>query len=341
MPNAEQIVYSISDANRRMERWTAEDEENAQLPEKILTAIRNEEDNKTICGSADEYHNLLSEYARKGLPSIALEVAKLGIRLYPQNIDLLSDGIKFASETQDWETCQKIYQRLLEIPKDLWNWRAFTFCIDYLKERFSVENDLGRDAVYNEALALVEDYKKLILWDERAWVAEAELYLVKNRVAMAIEALENGVKNIEVAPQCCLKLSDLYLARGEYEKVIKYSAIGARATAQDQPTASTGYFYYISALAKDALIHKSALENPDDKGKGFHNSDTVKDALIDYDIADTIFRNQNRTPYIGTIWMRKTILMKKSGLEEKGQDLLRNLLELRTHEEPDKYMDEE
>lgn len=317
------IIYSISDANDKMREWNPETAESEQLPRDIVASLIEDENNKkSIAGLADEYHNLCSEYARKRLPALALKVAILGTKRYPQNVDLLADVIRFGGESVKWDACKKAYERLQGIPKQMWNWRAFTFTIDYLKARYSTEQEAEKETTYKAALELAEAYKQSNLCDERAWVADAELKLIKNQIAEAIDTLEDGIKTVAVAPQCCLKLADLYLEQGKYEKVIHYAAIGATVTAQEQPSTSIGYLYYISGLAKDALIHKEALEKPDDAQAGFRNLARVQGALSDYDIAETLFRAEKRVAYLGTIWMRETILKKKSGIEEQtnGED---------------------
>ncbi|WP_336595683.1 hypothetical protein [Bacteroides acidifaciens] len=311
------ILYSISEANRELEKWTPNITEDQELPQKILNAIEADTEG-TICGSADDYHNLASEYARKGFYAMAATIAVAGASRYTYNIDLLADIIKYSCDSQRWNNCKKAYERLCTMNKKLWNWRAFTFSINYLIDRCSTEELLVREVTYNEALALSKEYKESSLQDERAWVAEAELFLMENEVEKAIQTLVDGVAQVGVAPQCCVKLSDIYLKRGEYENVIKYSAIGARATAQEQPSASIAYLYYVSALAKDALIHQAAREQDNGTVDGFCNHDAVNDALIDYEIAEKIFLIKHQSSYLQTIRARRIILQKKSGIVAEG-----------------------
>ena len=323
------ILYSISDANREMVAWSPNATENREMPQKILDAIVSDEE-CAICGSANDYHNLSSEYARKGLYSMAAIIAASGARRYTHNIDLLADIIKFGCSSQRWDDCKRAYGRLCEMDKKLWNWRAFTFSIDYLIDRCSTEESSERESTYNEALALAKEYKESILRDERAWVAEAELFLMENETEKAICTLVDGVGQVGVAPQCCIKLADIYLERGEYKNAIKYSAIGAKATAQDQPSASIAYLYYVSALAKDALIHQAAQEQSDGATVGFRNHDAVTDALTDYEIAESIFRIQGQRSYLQNIMARRIILRKKSGLKQEEDTVTESAHKSRT-----------
>ena len=94
-----------------------------------------------------------------------------------------------------------------------------------------------------------------------------------------------------------------YLSRkGEFQKVIEVCTRGLIDTAQDQPTARTGYFCYLSALAKDALIHRS----------GDFEEKRVIDAYTDYRTAYKLLKS---TPgYIENILNRTEILSAKSGI---------------------------
>lgn len=332
--NQENIqALSVSDAEQQLVHWSPIDPTEKDLPTQIVEVIDSEDDGTKVTGTAAEYHNLASEYARKDLYDYARIVAIAGTRKYKYNVDLLADIVKFGSQSQAWESCKKAYDRLQDIGKKKWTWRTYTFAIDYLQSRMEQEDVESAKKTYAEAMKLSESYKDLR--DERAWVAEAELYLLEGETDKAITTLKDGVKQIAVAPQCCLKLTDLLLERGQYHDVVKYAAIGARGTAQEQPTASTGYLYYVSALAKDALIHQDALDNPDVSGKGFLNSEAVSDALLDYDIAKSLM--SDRPIFYNTIRQRTTILTMKSGLtttqteshgrEKLAQELLHHLLE--------------
>ena len=110
----------------------------------------------------------------------------------------------------------------------------------------------------------------------------------------------------------------MLLEDGAYEDVIKFSSMGIRGTAQDQPSASNGYLLYASALAKDALIHKEALEsNGEIKNKGYNNLDAVRDALTDYRIAMALL---NKPIYVQNIRQREVILRAKSGLDSDKKE---------------------
>ena len=150
--------------------------------------------------------------------------------------------------------------------------------------------------------ALIEDFMKFFPFDERPYLAKADIHIMLADAESAINALIEGAEKIKVAPRCCLRYADIMLERGEYSEVIKYAQKGMRASMQEQEVVSTGYLYYISGLAKDALAHK---ENGLDVN-------SVESILTDYRIAYRILE-PDKTTYRGIIEKRVTILEIESG----------------------------
>lgn len=302
-------IASIADAENRMELVG-----NSDIAEFILQSIEDDDRNpegRSIFGSADEYHNLASEYARRRLYNGAESVAAFGAALYKFNVDLLADIVKYGSQAQDWDNCRKAYDRLQEIEKKKWNWRTFTFAIDYLISLLDVSDMATSVNLGKEITNLVKDFKKLN--DERAWLAEADYLLYTGDRKKAIIALKDAIAKVKVVPSVCLKLADLLLEDGEYDDVIETAAKGIRSSAQDQPSVNTGYLVYISALAKDAIIHNEALQYGGDPNRGFNNLSMVEAALTDYEIAERLL---NRRVYLDNIRQRVLILSFKSGLNK-------------------------
>ncbi len=328
MENAEAVhenfkaLRSISDAEKRLTDWDPDDN-SEDLPTFIINSISNGEKQSElrIIGNSSQYHNLASEFARKSLYRYAAEVARIGVIQYKYNVDLLADLIKYSSQYQAWDASKKAYDRLREISFEKWTWRCFTFSIDYLFDLIEVSELDQTNTIIKEIELLIAAFKNLK--DERAWVAEADLNLKKGKRKQAIASLKNGIKNVVVSPQCCIKLGDLLLEDGIYDEVVKYASIGIRATAQDQPTASVAYLFYISALAKDARIHKEAQEEKmascDSDGIGFQNISAVKDALLDYSTAKRLFMGTRNT-YQNNIDQRVSILKAKSGMESIDEE---------------------
>jgi len=146
-----------------------------------------------------------------------------------------------------------------------------------------------------------------------AYMAEAELYLNQGDYPEAIVSLRKGIEKIAVAPQCCMKLADLYLELGEYGKVEEYARKGILAATQDQPTVSIGYLYYLLALAMDAeRIKRRQAGEIIDAGE-------IYTILTAYHTADKLFVNEGRSTvsYRSAIEAKLIIIEMEEGLSEK------------------------
>lgn len=314
------VIQSIRDIHNRLSKFSGDTNSTSDFADKLYNVLIDCKD--TILGSDHDYHNLSVEFSRKNCPLYALSVAKLGAQQYQFSTTLLADIILYGQQACAFDDCNKALERLCQIPYKYWEWRSFVFSIDYLKDSLSwVESVDIYERNLAQAFELIEKLKNNIPFEERAFVAEAEIYILSSDTLKAAEVLEQAIASIQVAPQCCMKLADIYLELGKYKDTIRIAAIGIRATAQEQPSTSIPYFYYLSALAKDALIHKYALEHENDKN-GFGNEDIIRDALIDYQIAHELFSTQRRhEEFIQTIQMRRRILEIKAGFVENQADI--------------------
>ena len=139
-------------------------------------------------------------------------------------------------------------------------------------------------------------------------MAEAELKLVRNDMDGAIAALEEGITKVKIAPQCCMKLANLSLERGEFAKAETCAKQGIVATAQDQPTASIAYLYYLLALSMDAQRQEAYLKNAE------YDISEIGKIIRYYETADTLFVMEGR----GDVGYRRTIQQKLFILKEEG-----------------------
>ena len=199
---------------------------------------------------ADDYHNKACGFARRGEYKQAANVCLKGLKRFPMNVDLLADTVKYSSDSGDMMTAAKYYAILKNsIPFSRWNWRAFTFSIDYL---------LGEDPTENEAECrmLVDNYKKWIPYEEKSCMAESELEMAIGNSERSMEVLVDAIAARANASQCALRLADMQMDRGMYEAVINTANYGIAASAEAQPSINVPYLYYLRALAKDHLIHK-------------------------------------------------------------------------------------
>ena len=268
-----------------------------------------------ILGSENDYHNLSVAFSRQNCAPFAAVVATMGVEVYPMSTDLLADVIKYSQLIGDSQSCQRGLELLDSINRKYWNWRTFVFVIDFLKDSLSSAPSIEE---YEGNLVKVEEYiaefKTYIPYEERSFVAEAELYEKQNKHTEMINALQEGINSVKVAPQCCMKLADAYLELGEYEKVYEYAQKGLLAITQDQPTVSIGYLYYLSALAMDAERIKARQE-----GKHI-DKDRIQSILSAYQTADKLFINEGRmdVSYRSTISAKLIMLEMEEGPLEKS-----------------------
>lgn len=99
------------------------------------------------------------------------------------------------------------------------------------------------------------------------------------------------------------------LERGDYAETILAAKRGVIAAAQEQSPVNLGYLFYISALAKDALVHE---------GETYADASTMEDVYTDYRIAETILEKSSLS-YQEVIQKRTTVLEMKSGIPYKSQ----------------------
>jgi hypothetical protein len=271
---------------------------------------------REVYGSSSEFHNVAASFARENLEYWAFDIVACGLKMYPLDPDLLADALKYGSVSRRAEKCKSYYDKISTTPKERWGWRLFVFTIDYLKDSLQWTEDQGLyEATYQKALDLSIEFQETLKNEERGYVAESEVHMLKANEEAAKDALYRGIQSVCVAPQCCLKYGDLLLKEGKYEEAIKIASLGVRATAQDQPTSNTPYFFYLSALAEDAIIHQEAIENPDNEGMGFKNAKRINSALQNYAIAKALF-GRTRPGYTMNIQTRESILKAVCNISE-------------------------
>ena len=287
-----------------------------RTPEELFEILRENHDEvesgkgSYIPGTEADYHNLSVEFARQNCYRSAAQTADYGTKIFPLNTDLLADKITYYQEIGHTDQCNEAINELYNVKKKYWTWRTFVFAIDYLKDTLSMVKTMDAfETNLKDAEVLIQEFRQTIPNDERSYMAEAELMLVQNDMDGAIQALEAGVKEVKIAPQCCMKLAELYLEKGDFAKVAEYARKGIVATAQEQPTVSAAYLYYLLALSMDAQRQEEYF------GDGRHDSAKTQEILRNYKIADRLFILEGR----GGVSYRRTIVQKLFILETEEE----------------------
>lgn len=286
-----------------------------------------------IRGDANDYHNLAVAFTRDFDDyTSGYNIVNKGLQYYPNNVDLLADAIYYGSSAGKPDECEKHREQLEKLPLPLWNWRAYSFLIDYYLQK----TDWTANPTDEEMLELTEKALKYAKIEqialsgdtevERGYLAEHKIRVVRERYyrllsrvgdlernndlkakaeeesAKAEEILYTAINdNSFAATACCLKLADILFDRKRYVETIGVCNIALRSP-QSQPSARIGYFMYLIAMSEDALLHEKAL---------LGDESSVKNCYRDYVGA---FRcNSGRFTYLENIINRLAVLEAKTG----------------------------
>lgn len=235
-------ITSLFEASRLLSNYAE-----GSIISEIFTRIVNEE----ITGDSDDFHNISVDYSRKNQSRQALEICLVGLKTWRESIDLYADAIVYALDCADLTAATRQVELFVQNCPDRsrWNWRGFSYLCRYYEE---VRPD-GYESVLD---TLIKDYKKYIPQEEKAYMCEASRRLSAGQYEAAFQALEEAVDKLN-APQCALKLADLYFERARYKDVIRTATLGIAYAAEPQASIRAAYLLFLRALSKDALYLKT------------------------------------------------------------------------------------
>lgn len=299
----------------------------------LLSVVEQVTKDDRIRGEAIDYHNLAVVFTRNFDDYVSgFDIVKRGLVYYPNNVDLLANAIYYGSNAGKFLECEEYLKDLEKLPLAMWNWRAYSFSIDYFLQKTDWEKgltdkemleltDKALEYARREQIALSGDSEV-----ERGYLAEHKIRAVRERYyrllsmggskdsetwkkkaeeerKKAEDVLEAAIfKGQFAATACCLKLADTLFDRKDYERTIEICN-KALSSPQSQPSASIGYFMYLIAMSEDAQLYKKKL---------FGDEVSVQNCYRDYVGA---FRcNQGRGTYQKNILNRLAVLEAKSGI---------------------------
>lgn len=242
---------------------------------RILVALVERVKSSEIKGDSSDYHNLASELARHSYFDFASDVTRIGMKLFSDDIDLLSDFTYYSQKAGRADDVKEALHKVESIEKNLWNWRMFTFYIDVLND--GEANDENKKRV----LQCIDDYKRVLPDDERAYMAEYQTYKKYGELDLAESALLVAEDALAMTAQCSLVLSEIYHMRGEHDKAINSASRAILGQAETQPSSNTGAAFAHRGFSKDAKAHKAILDG--------HSVETqyelIQSAINDYRMA--------------------------------------------------------
>ncbi|WP_405374705.1 hypothetical protein [Pseudobutyrivibrio sp.] len=213
-----------------------------------------------IDGFDDDYHNLSVLLAKEGKYSYACSVLKRGLSEWEKSIDLLADYLnysRFCNKTV-FDKCDDYYRVLCTIPQKEWNWRAFSFSLDYLMAK-------KKQRLKEDEIIIIDNILRSLSYDfccqEDNDLSYFDRYTVLDALGekdAAYSALQDGVR-LKAAPKCCLKMADIEFEKGNYRDANSYLERCLNVLPVQQ-SINKGYASLLLALSKTSLF----MENKSD-----------------------------------------------------------------------------
>lgn len=208
-------------------------------------------------GKADNYHNVAVAYARNYYFDWACIILRRGLeeKATAGSVDLLADYLAYGILCGQQDCCSEYYQRLCKNPREKWNWRAYSFSIDYLlAQRDGDMEEIQYKKIREEALGIANEAIER-RGDDQAYMDKASIYRDdwpdKER-----EILEEAVQKLEyAAPKCALRLADIMFEAAEYEAASEKLLICCNAY-HVQKTINKEYVRLLLALCKTSILFK-------------------------------------------------------------------------------------
>ena len=201
-------------------------------------------------GNMEDFHNLSVELAREDDFFNACQVLEKGLERYAFSVDLLADYLSYGMKCGRESYCSELYNRLSNI-KHLWNWRAYQFSIDYLKE--CQKNNPHPES--NEIQVLINEFVSRMPDHEESYLEKAEYLKDIEQPAdgesflSVLEYATSDACPIQRTPKCDLTLADYYYSVGaDLNKTLALIERCKRNSVEAQMSVNRNYVYLLSSL---------------------------------------------------------------------------------------------
>lgn len=211
-------------------------------------------------GSSNEYHNLAVDLSKTGRNHMACVVLEKGLAEYPACVDLLGDYLKYGIDDVRWEQCENCYQVLKSLNRNDWNWRAYSFSIDYLLEKRKKTTSLSeRNGLRSEILRLANAFVEKE-GSDIAYFDLANAYNEFNNKHEERATLEAAIAANAFSPRCSLRLADIDISAGNYHAALKWLKV-CEIAFKPQLDVNLAYVYLLKVLSKSSLLLSKIIEN--------------------------------------------------------------------------------
>lgn len=332
------VVLSVGHAHNQaeMSSMTRDYKKLQQIADAVLHTAN-------MFGRAAEYHNLGAEYAGQNDYFNAYRIVEKGLTQYRNDVDLLADAIHYGSYCGKNQECEQFKALLKARPRGAWNWRAFTFLIDYLKEQAEMASADEIMSLLDEALEVAKEYQRFLPLEEKGYIAEAEVRKLRQQYMRASDE-SNAVKQADeeykkakavlkkalndpriVAVQCSLCYADMLFEEQVFGETIDVCQ-QALAYVETQSSARISYFMYLSALCKEALLREEARKPGNENA--LRNQKKVAEVLNEFRV---VYKIIGEPTYEKNIRNRAELLAAEAGMPlpkdfEKSSSNLASLL---------------
>lgn len=211
-----------------------------------------------VFGTADHYHNIAVTYAQKEMNDCACDILQVGIDDIPYAVDLIADYIHYGMLGGQRDKCEEMFLRLKSITRRRWNWRAYSFSIDYLIDKCKyINNESEQEEIKRETLELAKQFiateKTNREYLDQAYFDKAAVYAEFGDKKNEYKALEEGFNEMTSSSKCALRLADIAFSKGDYEDAIKKLKHCCNRI-KPQPDIKGNYAYLLLALSKTTKL---------------------------------------------------------------------------------------
>lgn len=234
-----------------------------------------------IAGTADDWHNLVVDIARKDYYDLCCDLLEEGLRRFPGNADLLGDYLQYGTSCNRIEQCKQYYKQLSKLPRVKYSWRSFHFSVSWLTYLWDAsESQKEMDKLYEQMLVLTDLYRKYFPYDEDSYVCTAEVYSLQKERERELEVLTTAVEAPFPSPKCALRLADICFDRAQYSDALAMVNRSLRDANQVQSSVNEEYLYYLAGLARISMLNESMVLSRDPSEEAMKIYRNFEDSLL-------------------------------------------------------------
>ena len=256
-------------------------------------------------GGADDAFNAATQLARDNLEPLAWRLCEAGLLLFPENADLLSNAMRFASDAGEPERAEELFWRVYDLEHSKKNWRCWVFAHSYLERGTVAQRTITLDGgeTVRETVDVETWFERYIelyyekdsdgQWtrrerplvpntmDERLFASHVQYLSRLGRKTEALRYARMVLNALPRAAQTALVAAEIHLSFGEYQDCIAAARRSVGDDASDQGTSNSAAAFMYEANAWDMMAFAASRTN----GPREHLIEYATNALRAYDMS--------------------------------------------------------